>query len=647
MIKKLVASLISAVVVIAIIVAVIVMNNPKYVFKKSLTGAIEDLGKRSELATLTQALEKGSITVEGTLGEEQLPFDGEVSFGGKFYFNAANKPADSSVYIEDLHAKVSSDGATGEIKGNAYFSTEYMYIADCNLMDGCYGLVRGDLKDEFLDSEWIDELIADHTQDAVASILDYIDKEKDMKLIEDVVAKVEEYSKTLEKLLVKYAEFEKENKNVNCGDGKTDCRVITLTVDEKAVADILNDLYDIIEKDDDLRDLVMDNAEEILDMLEGVLNEAGVEVDIKDVEDFYDDQLLDEDTWDDLVKEVEELDFEIAISAATGKMSTALRQLSVVVETKMFGDKSEVEFVLNFGKKGLKKTDHISAELDGEELFVYEISENSKKMYKAAFSVPQYDSQKGKDVMTEVINIKVNREKDKFEFMIINDHESYMTGEEVEERYVVSGKFVEEGDAVTISVQEYEKIYGEDVESVKLDINVTIDKKDKMPKLEKKGDVKSVFEMSMDDFEEIVENFQKEFEDFIASETPDYPAETPWGDYADNNNNNTVGKPLPTVCVLLTIKDGNKTVDEGRPVLYAGYNPTLGEIISQYCAEEGYEDEPFDENALLVQIGDLKRESGERWVAYRREEGLAKEFVSIKDQPVIDGQHIIIALLNA
>lgn len=530
MIKKLIASLISAVVVIGIIVAVIVMNNPKYVFKKSLTGAIEDLGKRSELATLTQALEKGSITVDGTLGEELLGEEGEVSFGGKFYFNSGKKLADSSVYVEDLHAKVSHDGATGEIKGNAYFSSEYMYIADCNLMDGCYGLVRGDLKDEFLDSEWIDELIDDEDmQDAVASILDYIDKEKDMKLIEDVVAKVEEYSKTLEKLLNKYAEFEKETKSVNCGDGKTDCRVITMTVDEKAVADILNDLYDIIEKDDDLRDLVMDNAEEILDMLEGILNEAGIEVDIKDVEDFYDDQLLDEDTWDELVEMVEELDFEVAISVATGKMSTALRQLSVVVETKMLGEKSEVEFVLNFGKQGVKKTNHISAELDGEELFVYEISENSKKMYKAAFSIPTFDFEKDKNVMTEVINIEVNREKDKFEFAIINDHEDYMTGDKIEERYVVSGKFVEEGGAVTISVQEFEEIYdGESESTMKFDINVTIDKKDKMPKLEKKDDVKSVFEMSMDDFEEIAENFQKEFEGFMASEAPDEPIL--WGD---------------------------------------------------------------------------------------------------------------------
>ncbi len=525
MIKKLIAAIISAVVVIGIIVAVIVMNNPKYVFKKSLTGAIEDLGKRSELSTLTQALEKGSITVDATLGEEFFDEDGEITFGGKLYFNSGKKPADSSVYIENLHMKASYDGMTGEVKGNAYFSTEYMYIADCNLMDGCYGLVRGDLKDEFLDSEWIDELIEDDDmQDALASILEYVDEEKDMKLIEDVSKKVEEYSKTLEKLLVKYAEFEKENKNVNCGDGKTSCRVITMTLDEKAVADMLEELYEIIEKDDDLRDLVMDNAEEILDMLEGIFNELGIEIDIKDIEDFYDDELLDEENWEDLVEALEEQDFEISISVATGKMSTALRQLSVVVETKMFDEKFETEFVLNFGKKGIKKTNHISAEVDGEELFAYEISENSKKMYKAAFSLPEYDTKKDKIVLTERLTIEVNREKDKFKVTAINDHESYMTGEMIEDRYVFSGKFVEDGDAVTITLQEYEEIYDGESETMKFDISVTIDKKDKMPKIEKKDDVKSVFEMSMDDFEEIAENFEEEFDGFGAN--PEEPAGT-------------------------------------------------------------------------------------------------------------------------
>ncbi len=116
-----------------------------------------------------------------------------------------------------------------------------------------------------------------------------------------------------------------------------------------------------------------------------------------------------------------------------------------------------------------------------------------------------------------------------------------------------------------------------------------------------------------------------------------------------NDDTEAPGTPAPAITVVLTIKDGGKTVVEDRPVSYVGDNPTLGEIIGNYCAEEakeGEEYEPFDENAMLVQIGDLKKESGKRWTAYLREEGMAKEFASIKDQPVADGQHIIVALIN-
>ncbi len=116
---------------------------------------------------------------------------------------------------------------------------------------------------------------------------------------------------------------------------------------------------------------------------------------------------------------------------------------------------------------------------------------------------------------------------------------------------------------------------------------------------------------------------------------------------SDEDATEAPGTDAPTITVTLTIKDiTNKAVVEDRPVSYKGNNPTLGEIIGNYCAEEGYEAEPFNENNMLEQIGDMKAESGQRWTAYLREEGLAKEFTSIKDQVVSDGQHIIIAIVK-
>ncbi len=537
MIKKLIASLISAVVVIAIVVAVIVLNNPKFLFKQSLKSAVNDFGKRSEISTLAQALEKGSIALDGKIVDE-YDADNEVSFGGKFYFSTGNDPMDAAVYLENLYLNALADGEEAEFKADAYFSSEYMYVADCDLLDGTtYGLVRGDLADEFLDSEWIDELIEDEDlKDAVAELLEYVDREKDVELTKDFSKQVEKYTKTLEKLLTKYAEFDKETDEVNCGNGRVSCRVITMTVDESNVADMLMDLYDTIEKDDDLRDFVLDNAEELLGVLEYFLEAAGVYLDIDDVEDFYDDTLLDEDTWEDLADSIEDADFEICISVATGKVLPVLRQLAVTVEAKAGNQKNEAEFVLNFGKDGIKKTDYISAEVDGEELFEYEISENTKNMYQAAFSVPQYDSNKGRSVMTEVLTIEVNRAKDKFEIVMHDSSQDYWTGYVMEIEHVISGKFVEDGDTVKIELQSYEEIVDDEVESTQeFDITLTIDKKDKMPKLEKKSAVKSVFEMNMDDFEEIANNFEEEFGflGFGAQEAPEDPFENggDWPEY--------------------------------------------------------------------------------------------------------------------
>ena len=194
--KKIIASIIAAVVVIGIIVAVIVLNNPKFVFDQSLEGALKGLGKRSEIATLHKSSDCGSVLLEGTIDDEELLGEGnEVSFGGKFYTQSGKKPEDAGVYMEDLNFTLSSDGGEAEFKASAYFSTEYMYIADCNLMDGTYGLVRGDLQDEFMDSEWIDEIFADmndgeELKESIGNVLGYIDDKKEQALVEDAAEKL-------------------------------------------------------------------------------------------------------------------------------------------------------------------------------------------------------------------------------------------------------------------------------------------------------------------------------------------------------------------------------------------------------------------------------------------------------------------------
>ncbi len=548
--KKIIASIITAVLVIGIIVAVIVLNNPKFVFNQSLDGALNGLAKRSEFATLNKSSDSGSILLEGTIDDEELlGEDNEISFGGKFYFQNGKNPEDAGVYIEDLNFTLSSDGEEGEFRASAYFSTEYMYIADCNLMDGTYGLVRGDLKDEFMDSDWVDELFIDVTdgeelKESIGNVLGYIDDKKEQALIEDASEKLEEYTKLLKDLLDDYAEFEMDVRKVDCGDERVKSRVVTMTLDQDAVAAILEEMIAALREDDELRNLVMEHGEELLSLFEDYLEVLDEDFDMDDtmeeVEDFY-DNLFFKDDWKQIIYGLKNEEFEVKIQVASALLTPTLRKLTVTLD----GDGMMQEYVLNVGADGVKKSNHFSFEANGAVLVAYDISENSKDKYVAALSVPQYNPEKGRREMTDIATLEVNHAKEKYTLTLIDgswetefDMNTY-TDEYYfsEDKIVVTGKLADDGKSVQITLDQVKFLYDDDEmenESYSFDISLTINVKDKMPDVKDSGKVKSIFEMDMDDFEEIAENFEEEFEGIGLGggvDEPAYPVygDDPWG----------------------------------------------------------------------------------------------------------------------
>ena len=97
-----------------------------------------------------------------------------------------------------------------------------------------------------------------------------------------------------------------------------------------------------------------------------------------------------------------------------------------------------------------------------------------------------------------------------------------------------------------------------------------------------------------------------------------------------------------TISVTLIVKNGTAEVDN-EAVSYTGTNPTLGEIIGNYCAANEYP-EAFDEQGLLATIGDLTKGDGKTWSAYYETKGKTEAFDSIKDQVVADGDRIVLQL---
>ena len=96
-----------------------------------------------------------------------------------------------------------------------------------------------------------------------------------------------------------------------------------------------------------------------------------------------------------------------------------------------------------------------------------------------------------------------------------------------------------------------------------------------------------------------------------------------------------------TITVKLIIKDGSSTKYEESITC----NGTLGDAIEMFCVGE-FEEEItcFDATGILKNIGPLSAGGGKSWKAYFADEGEGKAFKSIKDQPVADGDEVIVVL---
>ena len=120
-------------------------------------------------------------------------------------------------------------------------------------------------------------------------------------------------------------------------------------------------------------------------------------------------------------------------------------------------------FTLDFGKDGLKKTNEITIDIDGEEL-TYVISENTKKAYEAEL---EYEG-------NTILEISIDKSNETYTLKL---GDGYLT---------IKGDFIQKGDTTTITVTKLTSSYSygdgtKSTDSIKTDITIVIDEKDNMP----------------------------------------------------------------------------------------------------------------------------------------------------------------------
>ena len=504
--KILIVAIVAAVLLISTVVGITVYANaPGVIVKNSISGVFDDLAERKEIAPILKMAEKGSLSLD--VNSEESDFD--VKLGGKIYFGKNDK-----VYIENLF--VESDNI--ELSADAYFDGDYAYIDNEEILGGAYGIARGELADEFAESIFAYgsgsefSLVDQVKYNEILAFLKAIDSETDKDFQKDYEKLVKKYSKLVMRSVNRHVDYEKERDEVKLGGEYKKVRVVTVSMDEKALAAIIKDVCKEIEDDKKLKSFFLEYGEYIFNYMENM----DVQVPYyTDLEELYEDML------DDLDKLVEKLDdkdeieetlgdFKVEIDVVTPKGASKLLQLSLTL--KSGGSKQEV-FKLDLGKNGIKKTDTVSLDiLDGALVIEYKVTENSSTEYIGKLRYSSLGTITDSAVEDcEIFRIVIDKKEDEFKLTLPLSDYDY-------DDVVLRGDFVKKMGKTTVVIDKIE-MGGEVVDNV--EIKLVVDEKDSMPKPLKKNKVTSVFEMSEKTFKKLAEKFGEDLSGYSGSALPD------------------------------------------------------------------------------------------------------------------------------
>lgn len=460
-------------------VVAVVANTPENVAVKAVMGALEDFVEREEIEPIYNMLTGGSVEAsmtEITYGDGENEESMDIVLSGKIYFDLEKE----AIMLEKIKAEM--EGV--DVEGSAYISKDFLYINEENYLGGAYGVSVKDLADELKDSIFNPEndseyALDEETFDSIIESLEALEKADFDKMQKDAEKILNKYIKKFWSIVCDHAEFESETKEVKLGGERKTARVITVTIDGEIMADIIEDMYKFIAKDDS----VVKFLEKYEDQL-SALSENALNTDDDSLADLYKDFVDDlEESVDDAISSIENEEGELCIEIITPKSSSKLLGFNVSFE-------DEDIMSLDFGHEGIEKTNKITLNIGGMKL-VYDIKANDRNEYKSKFLV---DGE-------EIFSFSLDKKTDKFKFQMVEEGYDYTS------TVSVKGTLSEKNNKVIIAIDEIKTVdeytsswYGSTTETVvELDLKITIDGSDKMPKAPSK--YKKISEITEEDIE--------------------------------------------------------------------------------------------------------------------------------------------------
>ena len=284
-------------------------------------------------------------------------------------------------------------------------------------------------------------------------------------------------------------EITKGSKKITVGGDTFNCTVISIEIDEEALALAMQDMIDYANNDKDLEKLLTRFA-----------NSVSYYEDPDDYLDSFYDSLDDlEDELDDL----EDIDIEIRVDVYVTKAGTRIAQIDASFEV----EDEELEMSLVLGKN-VNKSKEISFEYevkDGDEYsIVYSVKEDNNKYYEAEIEIEStsYSRYSGYSYTDEYeIKIEWDKKAGDYEMKIETEYSDL----------VIKGTLLEKGDTYTFVLNNI-RTNGNAVPYIKdLELTIVVDRHDTAPKVPTR--YTEITSMSERDFKHLTEDIAEGFEE--------------------------------------------------------------------------------------------------------------------------------------
>ena len=469
-----------------IIISIAVSTSPKALILRAVANTLSDAQRIEAVSVANDVANGGSIAVSANLDKFVKE---DITAQAKLYTDANKFKAAGELTLTEDKDKV--------LEAKVIYNQDKIAFSAPPIVDGTYGVnlkkLAKNLPGSIFDPDEETEFSLDDAEfDYFLNMKDTVKNDKNLQ--RDIVNMSNKYRQLFIEKLTKYSDVKKSSKTITVGGDKIPCTVVTVSVDEDALAQILEDMIEYANNDKDLEKLLL---------------RVAANGSTSDDPDEYVDKFFDAlDNIEDSIDKIEDSDIDISIDFYVTKSGRRLAQVDFEFEFA----KQEYEASLVLGKN-LAMAKEVSFEFEDKSRkrtysFEYTVKEDSGKLYNAEIEITETRVRSTKT--TEKTNkIKIEWDKRAGDFEL----KANLSGDD---QYSIKGNLKRKGDRYIFVLA---KIMddGEAVPNVKdLELTITIDRHDPAPNVP--GRFTEITKMDERDFKDLV----KDIDDGIDELQKDY-----------------------------------------------------------------------------------------------------------------------------